>query len=231
MISSTFKQRFQDLANNIEQDFKLLKEFEDALRYETNPRVKAAYRHDIKQLRESAILYQQEYDELQEIITTDESVTNIQSLEIQLHQIDTKLDILLNGQDDVSENLYQMRQTLLNHYDDAEIAMIASIAEQLSQTQLTITQTFVDALEGNQLSEVQIQEMLAVLEKQIPSLPPSQAVVAEIIKATELDAKHKLKITLPIVPFIIDYEGELEIGSGFNVKLAWEHLVSKLRNK
>ncbi len=231
MISSIFKQRLQDLANNIDQDFKLLKEFEDALRYETNPRVKAAYRHDIKQLRESATLYQQEYDELQEIITNDESVTNIQSVKIQLYQIDAKLDILLNGQDDVSEKLYQMRQTLLNRYDDAEKAMIASIAKQFSQTQLTITQTLVDALEGNQLSELEMQEMLAVLEKQIPSLPPSQAVVAEIIKAPELDTKHKLKITLPIVPFLIDYEGELEIGSGFNVKLAWKRLLTKLRKK
>jgi hypothetical protein len=231
VISSTLKQRLQDLANNIEQDFKLLKEFEDALRYETNPRVKAAYRQDIQQLKESATLYQQEYDELEKIITTDESATKLQNVEIQLHQMDAKLDILLNSQDDLSESLYQMRQTLLSRYDITEKVLIASIAEQFSQTQLAMTQTLLDALEDNQLSELEMQQMLAVLEQQIPSLPPSQAVVAEIIKAPEMDAKHKLKITLPIVPFLIDYEGELEIGSGFNIKLAWESLVNKLRKK
>jgi hypothetical protein len=73
--------------------------------------------------------------------------------------------------------------------------------------------------------------MLAVLEERFPALPPSQVAVAEIIKAPELDAKHKLKVTLHLVPFLVDYEGELELGSGFNINLAWEKLLTKLRRK
>jgi hypothetical protein len=76
-----------------------------------------------------------------------------------------------------------------------------------------------------------MQQMLAVLEERIPSLPLSQAAVGEIIKAPELDARHKLKVTLPIVPFLVDYEGELELGSGFNIKSGWEQLVAKLRRR
>ncbi len=231
MIPSAFTQRLQDLANNVDQDFKLLKEFEDAVRYETNPRVIAGYRQDIKQLRESATRYQQEYDELQQKINADEPITKMQNVENQLHQMDAKLNLLLSGQDDISENLNQMRQTLLNRYDAAEKVMITSIVEQLSQTQLAVTQTLLNALEANHLSDPEMHQMLAVLEERIPSLPSNQAVIAEIIKAPELDAKHKLKVTLPIVPFLIDYEGELEIGSGFNIKSAWERLVAKLRNK
>jgi hypothetical protein len=73
-------------------------------------------------------------------------------------------------------------------------------------------------------------QMLAVLEERIPSLPPSsQAEVAEIIKSPELDAKHKITVTLPIVTFLINYEGELELGTGFNIKSAWEQVITKLR--
>jgi hypothetical protein len=47
MTSPGFHQRLNDLADNIVKDGELLKEFEDVLRYETNPRVKAGYRRDI----------------------------------------------------------------------------------------------------------------------------------------------------------------------------------------
>lgn len=230
VLSPVFNQRLQDLADNIAKDLVLLKEFEDELRYETNPRVKARYRLDIEQLQASATRYQKEYNELQQL-AGGSPPANMQNVESQLHQMDVKLDTLLSGQNTISQNLNQMRQTLLNRYDAAEKVMIAAIAEQLNQTQLALTQSLLDALEANQLSEPEMQQMLAVLEDRIPSLPPSQAAVAEIIKAPELDAKHKLKVTLPIVPFLIDYEGELELGSGFNIKSAWERLLAKLRNK
>ncbi|BAY88529.1 MULTISPECIES: hypothetical protein [unclassified Tolypothrix] len=70
MIPSAFNQRLQDLADNVDKDFKLLKEFEDVLRYETNPRVKAGYRMDIEQLRESASRYQHEYEQLKQYLAT-----------------------------------------------------------------------------------------------------------------------------------------------------------------
>jgi hypothetical protein len=77
-----------------------------------------------------------------------------------------------------------------------------------------------------------MQQMLAVLEEGIPALPPSsQAAVTEIIKSPALDAKHKITVTLPIVPLLINYEGELELGTGFNIKSAWEQAINKLRRK
>ena len=49
------------------------------------------------------------------------------------------------------------------------------------------------------------------------------------IKDPELDVKQKLKVTLPIVPMLVEYEGEFELGSGFNIRSAWERLIAKLR--
>lgn len=230
MLSPGFHQRLQDLEEHIATEQELLKEFEDVLRYETNPRIKAGYRRDIERQKESVASYRQEYNELQQELTGQPS-TQMQQVGHQLQQMDAKLNILLSSQVAIYENLDRMRQDLLLRYDETEQATIEAVTQQFDRNQLLLTQNLLDALEANQVSEQQMQQMLAVLEERVPALPPSQAAVAEIIKAPELDARHKLKVTLPLVPFLVDYEGELELGSGFNIKSAWEQLLTKLRRK
>ena len=87
MIPSAFNQRLQDLADNFDEDFKLIKEFEDVLPYKNNPRVKAGYRQHIEQLLETASHYQQEYDALQQQIAANEPLAKIQNIETHLQQI------------------------------------------------------------------------------------------------------------------------------------------------
>ncbi|MBD2615000.1 MAG: hypothetical protein FWK04_16085 [Nostoc sp. GBBB01] len=228
MPSPGFFQRLRDLEIHISKDLELLNEFEEALRYETNPRVKAGYRQEIQRQYDSLARYKQEYAELEQGLS---NVPNAQmrKVENQLQHMDAKLNVLLNGQVVIYENQNQMRQALLNRYDAIERAIISAITQQLDQTQLILLQNLIDALEKNLISEQEIQQMLVALEKRIPALPVSNLAVTEIIKNPELDAKHKLKITLPIVPMLVEYEGELEFGTGLNIKSAWEQLIAKLR--
>ena len=60
--------RLQHLADNIRQDLALLKEYEDALRYEDDPRRCARYRREIERLRESTVEYGREYGHLQAFV-------------------------------------------------------------------------------------------------------------------------------------------------------------------
>ncbi|MHC5739649.1 MAG: hypothetical protein ACYTXH_33400, partial [Nostoc sp.] len=97
MLSPGFSQRLQDLETHISKDQELLKEFEEALRYETNPRVKAGYRQEIERQWDSLARYKQEYAELdQELSNTPNA--EMQKVESQLQQMDAKLNVLLNGQ-------------------------------------------------------------------------------------------------------------------------------------
>ncbi|MFN6497612.1 MAG: hypothetical protein RMX65_011480 [Nostoc sp. DedQUE01] len=228
MPSPGFSQRLRDLEIHISKDQELLNDFEEALRYETNPRVKARYRQEIQQQYDSLTRYKQEYTELEQQLSNTPNV-QMQKVESQLQQMDAKLNVLLNGQVAIYENQNQMRQALLNRYDAIERAIISAITQQLDQTQLVLIQNLIDALEANLISDQQMQQMLAALEERIPTLPLNSLAVTEIIKDPELDAKHKLKITLPIVPMLVEYEGELEFGTGFNIKSAWEQLIAKLR--
>jgi len=227
MLSQIFQQRLTDLLDHITQDQKLLKEFEEALTVEDNPRTLKKYKKEIKRQQESIDNYKQEYTELQQqligIFTPQIQVVGnqLQIIENQLQQIDAKLNIVLIKQD-----------SLLLRYQVSEQAILRVFIEQLNQTQLAFTENMLNAVAANQVSESEMLQMLAVLESRIPSLPSSsQAEIAEIIKSPELDARHKITVTLPIVPFLINYEGELELGTGFNIKSAWEFIIKKLGRK
>ncbi|AFW95553.1 MULTISPECIES: hypothetical protein [Nostocales] len=227
MLSQIFQQRLTDLLDHITQDQKLLKEFEEALTVEDNPRTLKKYKKEIKRQQESIDNYKQEYTELEQQLTgiptpQIQVVGNqLQIIENQLQQIDAKLNIVLIKQD-----------SLLLRYEASEQAILRVFIEQLNQTQLAFTENMLNAVAANQVSESEMLEMLAFIESRIPSLPAnSQAEIAEIIKSPELDARHKITVTLPIVPFLINYEGELELGTGFNIKSAWELVMQKLGRK
>ena len=90
MIPPNIELRLRHLEDNIKQDWELLREYEEALRYEDEPRRKAKYNREINNLRESANRYEKEYDELKTQIH-GESSPQMQNVAIQLQQINTSL--------------------------------------------------------------------------------------------------------------------------------------------
>jgi hypothetical protein len=195
------------------------------MRYEDEPRRKARYQREIEQLRESARRYQAEYEQLNQQVSAE-----MQTVAEQLQQMDHRLNLILSGQTTLYQTLDELQQTVLMHYSATEQRLLTTLTHQLNQQQLALTQVLIEALDSHQLPEAEIQEMWAIVETQLPTLPVSQTQeISEIIKNPALDTKHKLKVTLPIVPLLVNYEGEFELGSGFNLKVAWEALKTKLR--
>jgi uncharacterized protein YfkK (UPF0435 family) len=223
-------QRLQALEDNVCKDLLLLKKYEDALRLEDDPKRQTRYEYEIQQLQESAQFYQREADELKRQISNNASTTdNPSNIDDKIDQITSNLRILQGGQIAILGRLDHARVALLERYDASQRLAIAAITQKLDQRQVFITQTLLNELEANQLSESEIQDIWKSLKKRVLALPPSQLPIAEIIKDPELDAKHKLKISIPIIPFVLDYEGELELGSGLNISTAWEWVKIKLK--
>ncbi|MBD2134175.1 hypothetical protein H6F47_17480 [Sphaerospermopsis sp. FACHB-1094] len=227
MLNEIFRKRLQDLHDHLEQDRELLQEFENALRDDDDILRVRRYKKQVRIIKESIVNYTEEYQEIEQQLS-ETSQPQMQVVKNQLHlienqidQIDAKLNIVLFNQD-----------SLLNRYDAAEQSILKVIIEQLNHTQLVLIEKMLDAIETNQISESEMQHMLVVLEERIPSLSlSSQPAVAEIIQSPQLDAKHKLVVSMPIVPFLINYEGELELGTGFNLQSAWDYIMNKLRRK
>jgi hypothetical protein len=227
VLDDIFRKRLQDLQDHLEQDRELLKEFENALRDDDDILRVRRYKKQVRIIKKSIANYTEQYQEIeQKLAATSEPQMQVvknqlQLIESQIDQIDAKLNIVLVNQD-----------SLLNRYDAAEQSILKVIIEQLNHTQLVLIEKMLDAIETNQISESEMLQMLAVLEERIPSLPPSsQPAVAEIIKSPQLDAKHKLVVSMPIVPFLINYEGELELGTGFNLQSTWDYIKNKLRRE
>ncbi|QKQ75978.1 hypothetical protein [Nostoc sp. TCL240-02] len=236
-MPSNFDLRLQHLEDNIKQDQALLKDYEDSLRYEDEPRRKAKYRREIDQLRESANRYQKEYDELRMQITGESNV-QMQNVAIELQQMNTRLDRLYAGQKAIFENINHLRQGLLARYNAGEQNIILAITEQLNQAQMVMISTVLDAIETDQVTEQEMQLILQGIQQNITklqqngtALSASQAALAEVINAPGLDFKHRLKVGIPLIPFILDYEGELELGTGINLKGAWQALVLRFRGE
>ncbi|MFM6106536.1 MAG: hypothetical protein ACKPEO_13120 [Sphaerospermopsis kisseleviana] len=227
MLNEILRKRLQDLHDHLQQDRELLQEFENALRDDDDILRVRRYKKQVRIIKESIDNYTKQYQEIEQQLS-ETSQPQMQVVKNQLHlienqidQIDAKLNIVLFNQD-----------SLLNRYDAAEQSILKVIIEQLNHTQLVLIEKMLDAIETNQISESEMQHMLAVLEERIPSLPlSSQPAVAEIIQSPQLDAKHKLVVSMPIVPFLINYEGELELGTGFNLQSAWDYIMNKLRRK
>lgn len=236
MVPSSFNLRLQHLEDNIKQDLALLKKYEDALRYEDDPRRQTRYGGEIQQLKESATQYQQEYDNLR-IQISGELTPQMQDVAIQIEQINTKLNRLYAGQKAIYENINHLRKGLLDRYEASEHHIIAVITERLDQAQIGTVSSVLEALEADKVSEFETQQLLEGTQQMLTVLNqrnivlPGQQEVTEVIKAPELDAKHKLRVTLPIIPLILEYEGELELGTGINLKAAWQKLVVRFRGE
>jgi hypothetical protein len=158
-----------------------------------------------------------------------------------------KLDALLAGQQDlkagqavIQQQLGQMRSTLLAHYEAGERAIVQQVVAALNQQQLSDAQAMVLAVDGGRISQAEarrviqgIQTLLAEVAQQRTQLAYLEqqielAHIEEVLSAPTTDFRHKLKVTAPIVPFILAYEGEIELSGGLNLERLWDGLMERL---
>lgn len=231
MTYSWINQRLKDLENHIQEDLKLLKAYEDKLRDENDPRMEARCEKEIQRQKESITNYRKEYEELQiEVNNDQESSIQINDIGSKLEKLESKVNSVLNNQKVISTNLNKMQQNLLSQYEESEKAIIAEITQILDDNQLTLTNNLLEALETNKISDNDVIEMVAILEQKILALPSSQQTsVNEIIKNPELDARHRLKVAIPLIPLFVSYEGEFELNTGFDIKSLWTTIKNKLK--
>ena len=235
MLPHHLELRLKHLEDNIRQEQELLKDYEDAWRYEDEPRRKAKYSREIEQLKESANCYQKEYDELRRQITCEETV-QMQNLAIQLQDIHNRVDRLYAGQKAIYSNINHLRKELFARYDASENNIITSMTNELNESQAIMVSNLLDAIESNKISEAELQRILPSIEQSLTllqqqgiTLPINKEDFAEVINAPQIDFKHRIKVAVPLIPLILQYEGELELGTGMNLKEALKQLLSKVR--
>ena len=236
------ERRIQQLANNIRKDMDLLEDYEDELRYETDPRRLARYRREIERQRESLTRYQREYDELRGQVTGEPSAEMRETEDI-LRHLNTKLDGLLSGQKFIQDDLKDFRKTLLARFDASEQTIISTIVQRLDQNQSATVQSILDVMDTQRVPENELQETLNVIQQALSEIKQKEAGyydsqllrdvgnLSEVVDDPRLDVNHKLKVSVPIIPLILSYETEVGLKSGLNLKAAWQRSKAWVRGE
>lgn len=228
MLSSVVQLRLQQLENNVARVLKLLNDYEVELVDETDPGTKSKYYRRIDDLKQQRNSYESELVTLQEKLKNDQPQEVVSTISSQLQQIDKKLDWLAGSQ-------VALHESISIYFTTEERFLINPIANQLSEAQVIEVKTVLEAVESNQISDneanlavSEINQLLALLKDRNVELPDGNEAIVEVLNQPTLDAKHALKVSIPIIPFILSYEGELELGAGIKLKETWNHWKAKL---
>lgn len=222
-------QRLRQLEAHIAKDFAMLNEYRDLLRVESDPRRREKYNMAIAQLQESAVNYQREYGELAADMPDPRAEPNND-----LNMVHAKLDALALGIRAVLDGQDDLRRELLAGYDVGQQRLLAELTARLDRSQLETVAAILREVEANRLPEAEMTRLvdcarrsMALLQESGKSLPAQAEIERSFAEQATL--KDKLKLALPLIPSILEYEIEMEFDQGASLKEIWQQIKARFR--
>ena len=130
---------------------------------------------------------------------------------------------------------------VIARFDASEQRILAPLLARLDAQETAGVAAVLDALETRVFAAEELGQHLAVIQMALAEINVRSAHIrdqqlaeaarqaAQIASDPGLDVKHKLKVSIPIVPALLAYEGELELGSQLNLREAWRALREWVR--
>lgn len=130
-----------------------------------------------------------------------------------------------------------LRKEIPTRFAPGEQALIHMVVQRLTSDQLDLTRTALQEADRDPNTPEFTQLVAAV----VAALPDVQqhlvaenmaaanhlAQVAPVIQAPTADIKQKLKLSIPLIPFLLSFETELNLNSAANLTAAWERLKER----
>lgn len=128
------------------------------------------------------------------------------------------------------------QQRILARFDLTEQRILTPILARLDAQETALLDAILAALETTGVAADELDQHLTAIDAALAEisaraaqihdaeLVASAQQVAELASAPGLDAKHKLKVMIPIIPLLLSYEGELELSSRLNLAAVWQAL-------
>lgn len=131
---------------------------------------------------------------------------------------------------------------ILRHFELSERRIVAQIITRLDEQDHLLLNHILEAIENNVIPGEHMAELLGRLHAALASVPAQGATanplmeneaeqLSDIIDDPSLEMKHKLKLTVPIIPVFLSYEGEMEVGIRASIKTALESLFSLIKKR
>lgn len=117
---------------------------------------------------------------------------------------------------------------------------ILVLSAKLDAQQLALNDAILDAIQQNAIAADELDRHLAVIRAALVEVQAQSAQIADqqlaasagdVLRLADdpsLDAKHKIEVAIPLIPLLVDYKFELELGSKVNLVAVWEALKAKV---
>ncbi len=220
MSNQSFTRRLEHLESQISEAASLIEQYEKILLFESDPRGRHKCITNIEQLRDQVTGYRNEYDRLRKNATaTDSSSVS--------KRIKAKLDELREGQDKIKAGV----DALLPYYEMGQRAIIAELAKHFNQSEFADTRKILSAIETNLLAESTLRQLIDSVQQALAQLRdhsnplPQRDKIEEDLADVSLDIKHKVQLTIPLIPILLRYEGEIDLAK---LRQRWDALRNRV---
>ena len=244
---STYQvQRLRAIERQIQQRLELLREYEDLLAVEDDPRRKRRYRQEIE--REKAALEDFRQQAAALGISPDQAGSApVEAVQDGLAAMSHKLDDLGRKLDDHSQqvetgqqalhtDLARQQQAILAHVDQSFQSVVAAIVQRLDANQAELVELLLDAADRQQLSQWEADELTRLVQQSLLELRrlhqnrPDAGQWQRLLDLLEQDVgwEQKLRLTLPLVPGLLEYESEIQVDVMGVLNESWRRLLRKI---
>ncbi len=130
---------------------------------------------------------------------------------------------------------------LFGHIDQRSLQSVALIYRRIDALDRDLSAAIVDLVQQNAFTADEQDRHLAVIRATLQEVHhhAAQLVDRDLAAGVEaarqlaedpsLDARHKLEVTIPLIPLLVDYKFETELGSRANLVALWDALKAKVR--
>lgn len=223
--------RLAQLQRQIETTSALVETVENRLSVEPGPLEREKLRQDAQHVRGEFNRLLAEYDQLQAIQAGSSAAQS--EVRAELHAISTKLEM-------VDSKLDDMRAVIIAKFSGWETSVIETIVSRLKDQQQAETKAVLDRLDTIALSDTtsgEIEDLLVAVRVVLESIPAisggdsalreeTRDKLGEFLGDSKIEVKHRLKMSIPLIPFLLSYEGEWALNAAENVKKSVEKLKS-----
>lgn len=190
-----------------------------------DPRIRFDLRRQLEDVRERKLEAEEELAGLNNDMPVIPTAQD-QGLRDQLKIIENKIDHIQN-------DVGNLRLDVLNRFKGDEQDFVKLLVERLDASQLLATNSLLAAIETSSSTGQELVQTIDDFRKELKAIEPvaraaSSPVAEQLSKVNEifddpnLDAKHKLEISIPIIPYILTYKSEIGLGSTLNLSAAWD---------
>jgi len=158
---------------------------------------------------------------------------------------DARLDQVLAGQAELGAELDAFQAVVLSSLSGAEQRIVVAVLAGVDAQSRRHVEAIMLAVQDNHLAAADLQTLLAAvaavhaevrghgaaladLSARLDLLAVDEAVAA-VVGPTDAEFKHRLVMTVPLVPFLLSYEGEVELKSRLGLDAAWQALLARIR--